>query len=180
MWSQADVSSSPVWSPLKASYGGLIGTNILRFAWIDADTQDSLQSSDPTLYNWITANYTWGSGKLQEFNSPSYIGVGIAIEFVPSACGIKNGKTVTWTNEKQGSVYGWNPDSTTSGNFFVDSPGGLISKTFKKRSQTYRLTMSFNGSQVAQYTWSYSLDPTSSPPKPGGDLAPQVTLTTPF
>jgi RHS repeat-associated protein len=180
VWSQADISTSPVWAPKDATtYGGLIGSNILRFAWIDADTQDSIQSSNPNLYNWVTTNYKWNQSALDQFDANAYIGAGIAIEFVPSACGIKNGKTVSWNQEIVHSVRN-SHDSTTSGNFFVDSPGGLISKTFTKRSQTYKLTMSFNGSEVITYTWSYSLDPSSSPPTPGGDLAPEVTLTTPF
>jgi RHS repeat-associated protein len=178
MWSQANVSSTPVWAPAgQTTYAGLIGTNFLRYAWIDADSQDTMQNYDPALYNWVTSHYSWNQGSLQEFNSAGYVGAGIAIEYVPSACGIKNGKA-SWNQVKIGRL--WNShDVSVSGNFFVDSPGGLISRMFKTRSQTFQLQMLFNGSVVATYTWSYSVNPTSSSPKPG-DLAPQVTLTTPF
>jgi hypothetical protein len=179
IWTQNGGGNVNVTYPAKGPYlcvckGRTIGKVHLRYAWIDADSSDSVQSYDSSLYNWITGNFKWGSSYLNTFNNALYIGAGIALEYVPDRKWGLCCQTMSWHQDVKGTIYGWNDDGTFTGNPFVDSPGGTINQFWGTRSAVYRLRLLCDGNIAAEYSWSWS----GIPSGPGGQ--PSVTLTSPF
>ena len=179
IWTKSDAGNVSVAYPVKGPYqcvckGRTIGKVYLRYAWIDADSSDSIQDNNNSLYNWATSNFKWNTFASTEINNALYIGAGIALEYVPDRKWGLCCKAMSWHHDVKGSVFGWNDDGTFNGYAFVDSPGGTINKFWGTRSARYRLRLLCDGNAAAEYVWSWS----GTPSGPGGQ--PQVTLTTPF
>jgi RHS repeat-associated protein len=148
-----DASRIQAFGPPKSKCAGKrVGMFILD-VWLDTDPQSSIQDSYPEDYRYITEFFKWNPSALIRFNDPKYITGGIAVAFYKeTTCCCKK---VEWEQDIKKTI-SWSADGRFSGNFYVDSPGGI--RLFGQNSWTFRLKVKCEGELMAEFNWSLLID----------------------